>query len=118
MTPEPVGHPPDLQRDVALVIQQWRQQPIDRGIMNGDALQIEACRLDPFGRGVESLAGDAREPLAALGASAEPLTDLISERASKIAMIEDRRRQRSAEHGIADEGGFGFAADGLPELVD
>ena len=44
--PEPVRHAPGLQRDVALEVQQRRQKSRRRRIVNGNALQIAARRID------------------------------------------------------------------------
>ncbi len=58
--------------------------------MDHDALQIRSCRLDQVGRGVEGLAGDAREKRAVVGTPAEPLADLMGDRTAEAGMIEDR----------------------------
>ena len=97
--PEPVRHPKGLQRDIALEVQQRRQKSRRRGIVDGNALQIAARRLDQIGRGPIRFAGDAREELAVIGALAEPLPDLMGDRIAKIGMIEDRGRERGPNSG-------------------
>ena len=91
LAPEPVGDAPGLQRDVALEVQQRRQQRRRRGIVNGDALQIAARRIDQIGRATERVAGELRKPLAIRRALAEPLADLMRQRMSEVGMIENRR---------------------------
>ena len=91
LAPEPVGDAPGLQRDVALEVQQRRQQRRRRGIVNGDALQIAACRVDQIGRSGKRFAGNARKSLAIRRTLAEPLADLVRQRVSEVRMIENGR---------------------------
>ena len=63
LPPEPVRHPPGLQGDVALEVQERRQQCRGRGIMNRNALQIAARRLDQIGSLRKRLTRNARETL-------------------------------------------------------
>src|SRR4030095_15309340 len=46
--PEPVLDAPGLQGDVALEVQERRQQRRRRGIVMDDALEVEACGFDEF----------------------------------------------------------------------
>jgi len=88
LAPEPVGDAPGLKRDVSLEVQKRRQKSFRRGIVNGNALQIAACRVDQLGRVRKCLAGDAGNPLAIGSAFSEPLPDLAGQRAAEIGMIE------------------------------
>ena len=89
LAPEPVGDEPGLQRDVALEVQQRRQKRRRRGIVNGNALQVVARRLDKFGLASKCLAGDLRKLPAIRRTFAEPLTDLMRQRTGEIGMIEN-----------------------------
>ena len=75
--PEPVGDAPGLQRDVALEVQQRWQQRRRRGIVNGDALQITARRIDQIGRATERINGELRKLPAIRQTFAEPLADNV-----------------------------------------
>src|SRR5689334_932223 len=114
--PEPVLDAPGLERHKALVVQERRQQRRDRGIVLDNALQIEACGLDEFGRGGKRLFRDGREARALVVISAKPLPDLEGERAGEIVMIENGFRQRRREHGIGANDRFRFAPGRLPEF--
>src|SRR3954470_12706514 len=89
LAPEPVRDAPSLQRNVALEVQQRRQQRRHRGIVNGDALQIAAWGVDQSGRSRNRFAGNARKALAIRRTLAEPLPDLVSQRVSEIRVIEN-----------------------------
>src|SRR5450631_4079208 len=104
--PEPAGHPPRLQRDKPLEVQERPQKSRGRGIVNSNALQIAARRVDQVRRGVMRLTGNAREKLAISRAFAEPFTDLMRERITEIGMIEDRGQQRDTKERIAGQGAF------------
>jgi hypothetical protein len=67
-----------------------RQEPCGRRIMNCNPAQITARRLNQIGRSQKCLAGYMRKLPSLRGTFAEPLTDLVSHRAAKIRMIEDR----------------------------
>ena len=91
LAPEPVGDAPRLQRDVSLEVQQRRQQRRRRGIVNGDALQIAARRIDQIGRASEGVTGEPCKSLAIRRTPAEPLADLVGQRVSEVRMVENGR---------------------------
>ena len=118
LPPEPVRYAPGLQRDESLEVQQRWQQCRPGRIIGHDALQIPARRVDQIGRGLKYFTGNARIALAIGCVPAEPLTDLMRQRAAEIAVIEDRGRYRRAKHGIAGQHAFGFAPNRQPKLID
>ena len=89
MQPEPVRDAPGLQRDISLEVQQRRQQRRRRGIVNGNALQIAAGRIDQIGRSRERLVRNTRKALAIRRALSQPFTDLMGQRTAKTGMGEN-----------------------------
>ena len=87
LAPEPIRHAPGLQGDVSLEVEKRRQQRRHRGIVNGNALEIAARRIDQVGRGCKCLTGNACKLAAIRRTPAEPLTDLMGQRTAEIGMI-------------------------------
>ena len=90
--PEPVRHPPGLQRHISLEIEQRRQKPRGSRIVKNNSFEIAARGIDKAGRGRKGLAGDTRKQTSIAGAFAEALSNLPGHRSAEIGMIEDRRR--------------------------
>ena len=60
--------------------------------MKDNALQIAARGINQIGRGRKCFIGDARELMSIVGTFAEPLSDLMGDRAAEVGMIENRGR--------------------------
>src|SRR5690348_1805346 len=115
--PEPVRDTKGLQRDVALEVEEGRQQRRDRRVSSGDPGEIAARGLDEIRGGCKCLAGNLSE-LGMLGAGlAEPLADLMSHDRTEISMIEDRGGQVAAKNRIACGGCLRLLPDDRPEIL-
>src|SRR3954462_987518 len=113
--PEPVRDAPGLQGDVALEMQQRRQQSGDGGIAEHDGLQVAAGRLDQIRLAIEGVAGKCRGARAFGRAVAKPPSDQVGQCADKIVMGEDEAAKSPAEYGVGCRCALRLVSDLLPE---
>ncbi|MET4481916.1 hypothetical protein ABIB66_006477 [Bradyrhizobium sp. F1.13.3] len=117
MMPEPVRDAPGLQGDVALQVQQRRQQSRDGGIAEHDGLQVAAGHLDQIRLAIKGVAGKCCEALAFGRAAAKPASDQIGKCGGKIVMGENETDKSLAEDGVRCRCALRLVANFLPEAL-